>query len=104
MRGGLIIAGAIVSCMFLLSRPPENASACAGFTQVGARVLENQVPGRLPVKISFRAEKEAAFKKLENEQWVNDLELEIKNTGDKPIYWLEFALETPRHDSGGGSP
>lgn len=40
----------------------------------------------------LKAEKENAFRDLRNEKWVRDFELEVRNTGDKPIYFIQFDL------------
>jgi hypothetical protein len=59
------------------------------------RELQDTTPKHLPIKIKIKKEKEKAFKDLKNEKWVRDLELEVTNTGDKPIYLLHFTLELP---------
>ncbi|HKP37782.1 MAG TPA: hypothetical protein VJT71_13075 [Pyrinomonadaceae bacterium] len=59
------------------------------------RVFENKIPGHLPIKVKLRAEKEKAAKDLDNPRWHRDLELQVKNAGDKPIYYLSFIIEFP---------
>ena len=59
------------------------------------REFENKIPSHLPVKVKLRAEKEKATKDLANERWQRDLELEVKNTGDKPIYYLSIIVQIP---------
>jgi hypothetical protein len=59
------------------------------------RELEDKVPKHLPIKVKIRKEKEKAFKDLKNEKWLRDLELEVTNIGDKPIYLLHFTLVLP---------
>jgi len=59
------------------------------------RELEDKVPKHVPLKIKLRAEKEAAFKDLKNDQWHRDFELEVTNTSAKPIYFLEIWLVFP---------
>lgn len=100
--------------------PPRNASALAAkrFLQVSLfclaavllvrfvlvpgsaqsteeRELEDKIPKHLPIKVKIKKEKEKAFKDLKNEKWLRDFELEITNTGDKPIYFLSLALSLP---------
>ena len=58
------------------------------------RSLEDQIPKNVPVKIKIRKEKEKAFKDLKNEKWARDFELEVTNTGNKPIYELYVLLIT----------
>jgi hypothetical protein len=59
------------------------------------RELDDKVPKHVPLKIRLRAEKEAAFKDLKNDQWHRDFELEVTNTSAKPIYFLELWLVFP---------
>jgi hypothetical protein len=65
------------------------------------RIFENQIPSHLPIKVKIRAEKEKAAKDLANDRWHRDLEIEVKNTGDKPIYFMFFVLQMPGLESGG---
>lgn len=50
------------------------------------RQIENTVPKHVPLDIKVTKEKEKNWKDLKNENWAQDFELEITNTGDKPIY------------------
>lgn len=59
------------------------------------RELEDAIPKHVPIKVKIKAEKDKAFKDLNNEHWLRDLEIEIKNTGTKPIYFLVLILDTP---------
>lgn len=56
------------------------------------RVLENSIPKHLPIKVKMRKEKEESFKDLQNNKWTQDFELEVTNTGEKPIYFLNIEL------------
>ena len=77
------------------SHNDDNTGASMPSQQTEKRELENRVPKHVPLKINLRPEKEATFTKLDNERWMRDLELDVKNTGDKPIYFLQFVLEMP---------
>ena len=57
------------------------------------RQLDDRVPGHLPIKIKIKKEKEEGFQDLKNEHWPRDFELEVKNTGDRPIYALGLVWE-----------
>ncbi|HXI24727.1 MAG TPA: hypothetical protein VNG71_12755 [Pyrinomonadaceae bacterium] len=46
----------------------------------------------MPIKIKLKAEKESKFKDIDNAEWDRDFELEITNTSDKPIYFLDLWL------------
>jgi hypothetical protein len=58
------------------------------------RILEDKIPAHIPIKIKIRKEKEESFKDLKNEKWLREFELEVTNTGDKPIYFLLIHLGT----------
>jgi hypothetical protein len=68
------------------------------------RELEDKIPKHLPIKVKLKKEKEKAFKDMKNEKWVRALELEVTNTGDKPIYSLSFVLEMPEIKYSDGLP
>jgi hypothetical protein len=68
----------------------DNAVASAN-----ERQLDDKLPKHLPIKIKIKAGKESTFKDLNNERWFRDLELEVTNTGVKPIYFLALLLELP---------
>jgi hypothetical protein len=59
------------------------------------RQLEDTIPKHVPIKVKIKADKEKAFKDLNNENWLRDLEIEVKNTGNKPIYFLVLAVDLP---------
>jgi hypothetical protein len=59
------------------------------------RELEDKIPKHLPIKVKIKKEKEKAFKDLKNEKWLRDLELEVTNIGNKPIYFLDFLVVMP---------
>jgi hypothetical protein len=59
------------------------------------RELDNTIPKHLPIKVKMKKEKEKAFKDLKNEKWLRDFELEVTNTGDKPIYYLSLLIVLP---------
>lgn len=62
--------------------------------QENERQLEDLIPKHVPVKIKIKKEKEAGFKDLNNEKWGWEFELEVTNTGTKPIYSLYFHVWT----------
>jgi hypothetical protein len=59
------------------------------------RLFENRIPEHLPIKVKIKWERERKFRDLANDNWARDLELEVKNIGEKPIYHLWFVLEVP---------
>jgi hypothetical protein len=58
------------------------------------RFIENTIPNHVPIKIKIKKGRERAFKDMRNERWARDFELEVTNTGDKPIYELYLLLIT----------
>jgi hypothetical protein len=56
------------------------------------RILDNQIPKHVPLKIKVKNEK--TFKDLSNDKWARDFQLEVTNTGDKPIYEFYLLLVT----------
>jgi hypothetical protein len=88
----LVIAIATVLLFKTRSRP---ASAKTQTVPPAKRLFENRVPEHLPIKVKIRREKEKLFRDLDNDNWARDFDLEVKNIGEKPIYYLVFALGVP---------
>jgi len=59
------------------------------------REFDDKVPKHLPIKMRIHPDHEKAAKDLNNDRWQNDIAFEITNTGDRPIYYLNFFLEMP---------
>jgi hypothetical protein len=57
--------------------------------------LENNLPRHLPLKVKV--------KNLNSKKWVNELEVEVTNTSDKPIYFLLFYIVMPEVKSPTGN-
>jgi hypothetical protein len=72
-----------------------NGTLSPSIAQSTEREFENTVPKHLPIKVKIKKEKEKAVKDLNNEDWVRDFELEVTNTGDKPIYCLSLTIGLP---------
>ncbi len=72
----------------------EIASFKKTLPQENERRLENLIPKHVPIKIKIKKEKEAGFKDLNNEKWGWEFELEVINTGTKPIYALDLLVMT----------
>jgi hypothetical protein len=54
------------------------------------REFKNTVPAHVPIKVKLKNEQ--TFKKKENKKWARELEIEVKNTGTKPIYYLYVVI------------
>ncbi|HEV7903011.1 MAG TPA: hypothetical protein VGO96_04145, partial [Pyrinomonadaceae bacterium] len=54
------------------------------------RKFENTIPTHVPIKVKVKNEQ--AFKNLKNKNWARELEIEVKNTGSKPIYFMYMLM------------
>lgn len=77
-----------------LPGPMEIAAFKRSLPQEDERKLEDLIPKHVPIKIKIKKEKEARFKDAKNERWAREFELEVTNTGTKPIYYLYFTVVT----------
>lgn len=68
------------------------------------RIFENKIPSHIPIKIKIKKEKEQSFKDLKNEKWLREFELELTNTGDRPIYYVDITMNTEVKYEGSGPP
>lgn len=84
-----LLLSALIVFAILLLEPPVTSSIARG---QGERVFENTIPKDVPLKVIVKQEKEQSFKNIQNERWVRELELEITNTGDRPIYFFHMHL------------
>jgi hypothetical protein len=82
----LLFALSVFTFALIKSSIPTTAQSTEG-----KRHLDLQVPEHLPIKVKLKKDKEEGFSDLKNERWIRDLELEVKNTGDRPIYALSLA-------------
>ncbi len=71
--------------LFLIKAPLTDA-------RMQERVLQSNIKENVPIKVNIKKEKEKAFKNLKNGKWVSEFELELTNTGDKPIYFVYLML------------
>jgi hypothetical protein len=92
----LAIFAAVIFLTKIMSTPSsaQSPSIPQGAESRNERVFENKIPKDVPIKIKIKQEKEASFKGLKNEKWLNEFELELTNTGNKPIYFLYITMVT----------
>jgi hypothetical protein len=57
------------------------------------RRFENRIPPHVPVKVKLKNEQ--GFKDRKNKEWARGLEIEVRNTGTKPIYFLYLIVDLP---------
>lgn len=81
---GLLVTG--LTLLFLFSRLGSVQSA----TQQTKRTFENAIPPQVPLKVKIKKEKETKALDTANKDWFKDIEIEITNTSDKPIYFLSL--------------
>ena len=62
-------------------------------TQATKRSFENKIPAHVPLQIKIKKEKEEKALDINNKNWFRDIEIEVTNTSDKPIYFLSLNLE-----------
>ncbi|MCU1265354.1 MAG: hypothetical protein JWM21_1672 [Acidobacteria bacterium] len=86
----LILLAIVMLAIFLMT---GRLAASIGQRQE-VRQFEDAVPTDVPIKIRIKKEKEKSFRDLDNEKWLSDFELELTNTGNKPIYFVYLTLIT----------
>src|ERR1041384_8777503 len=86
------LVAAAVGVLVITSSHAASGGAQPIQTSPRRRLFENRVPAHLPIQVRIRPTTEKLFRDLANDHWARDLKLEIKNTGDKPIYFLFFGL------------
>src|ERR1044072_3920667 len=89
-RRGLIVL--VVSVAFLAAIFGIMSGAAQTPEKEG-REVEDKIPKHLPIKIKVK--KGEKLKDSENDEWLRDVEVEVTNTGTKPIYFLEVRLSVP---------
>ena len=89
----LFVASLIVAIALLLlfKGAPDSTQAQQSAGAPQERQVENTIK-HAPLEVKLTKEKEKNWKDLKNENWVSDFELEITNTGDKPIYTFGLIL------------
>jgi hypothetical protein len=68
----------------------------ADLSDAQEQVIEDQIPSHLPIKVEL--------KNLEVEPMLRNLELQVTNTSEKPIYYLELVISLPDVLSPTGHP
>ena len=91
-RSSLVILVAFVS---FLAAVFGIMSGSAQTPEKEGREVVDKIPKHLPIKIKVKKEKEEKVKDLSNDGWLGELEVEVKNTGTKPIYLLDIVLFMP---------
>jgi hypothetical protein len=87
---GLVLIG--IASVLLFSRFALVQSATP---QVTKRSFENKTPPQVPLKIEIKKDKEEKALDINNKDWFRDIEIEVTNTSDKPIYFLSLDIVMP---------
>ena len=66
------------------------------------REIDDRIPKNVPIKVKIKSEKEKGFRDLKNSKWLRDLEVEVTNLSEKPIYFLELWVDMPEIISANG--
>jgi hypothetical protein len=82
----LLLFSFVAVCGFVASRAQESPPE-------GERELEEKIPKHLPIKVKIK--KPEKLKDAKNEEWLGELEVEVTNTGAKPIYYLYISVFLP---------
>lgn len=85
----LLLFALFIGTILLIKAPLTSSMA-----RTQERVFENAIPENAPIRIKIKKEKEKSFKDLKGESWVREFELEVVNTGDKPIFFIYINLLT----------
>ncbi len=80
--------------LLVVAVPMVDSGQTTSSVAVEERILEDKIPAHIPIKIRIKKEKEESFKDISNEKWLREFELEVINTGDKPIYFLNIVMGT----------
>ena len=99
-RGIVAVVVIAIASIVLLSHLVLAQSAA---TQQTKRTFENKIPAHVPLKVKIKKEKEEKSLDPDNKNWFRDIEIEITNTSDKPIYFLSLNLEMPELVREGGA-
>jgi len=85
-RQGLTALQVILLFSFLILGGVGIVSSTAQAPPKEEREFEDKIPKHLPIKVTVKYPEKV--KNLQNENWVQDLELAVENKSDKPIYYL----------------
>jgi len=91
-RGAIGLLLIRIAAILLFS---QFVSAQSAAPQQTKRTFENKIPEHVPLKVKIKKEKEEKALDLNNKNWFRDIEIEVTNTSDKPIYFLSMDVIMP---------
>jgi hypothetical protein len=83
----VVLIGVILALVLSALAPIRSTSA-----QQRRRVFDSEFPKQIPLKVKIKKDKEAAALDLTNKNWFRDIEIEVTNTSNKPIYYLRLDI------------
>lgn len=89
-RGIVVSTLSAIGCIVLFATLGMVQSAS---TQATKRSFESNIPPHVPLKVKIKKEKEEKALDINNKNWFRDIEIEVTNTSDKPIYFLSLDIE-----------
>ena len=93
MEVGLLVALLGACALGMVSGTAHSAQDEAGAAAVPEREFKSTIPEHVPLKVKVKNEQR--FKRMTNEHWARELEIEVTNTGRKPIYYLYVVIRLP---------
>lgn len=88
----LSVVGVFV-CGLVPGRAQDAAREGATAPAAEGREWKDTIPAHVPLKVKLKSE--GTFKDVRNKDWARELELEVKNTGSKPIYFMYLLVVMP---------
>jgi hypothetical protein len=64
-------------------------------TQPTKRSFESKIPSHVPLKVKITKDKEEKALDVNNKNWFQDIEIEVTNLSDKPIYFVSLHVVMP---------
>jgi len=89
----LTLLAALVVGFGLASSTAQSPQESPAQSEEEERKFENTIPAHVPIKVKLKNEQ--SFKNPKNKDWAKELEIEVKNTGTKPIYLLMVTFNMP---------
>ncbi len=87
------LAAAVACLTFSLVAVCGLSHSRAQSDEQGEREVVDKIPKHIPIKVKIK--KPERLKDAQNEDWLGELEVELTNTGTKPIYYLHISVFLP---------
>ena len=88
----IILSSLVAICVMVLFATLRLVQSAT--PQETKRSFESRIPSHVPLKFRIKKDEEKALD-LDNKNWFRDIEIEVTNTSDKPIYFLSLNVEMP---------